>query len=71
MSSTFFGFCKSEEITVESASKFNPQTHLSLSYLAVDNTLAPQVISIKLKKSKTDQFMKGVKLVLGRTHNVL
>ena len=68
---TFFGFCRSREITVESASKFDPQIHLSLSDLAVDNTQAPQVISIKLKRSKTDQFMKGVKLVLGRTHNVL
>ena len=54
-----------------SASKFNPQIHLSLSDLAVNNTQAPQVISIKLKRSKTDQFMKGVKLVLGRAHNVL
>ena len=51
---TFFGFCRSGEITVESASKFVPQIHLSLSDLAVDNTQAPQVISIKLKRSKTD-----------------
>lgn len=56
---------------MESASKFDPQIHLSLSDLAVNNTQAPQVICIKLKCSKTDQFMKGVKQVLGRTHNVL
>lgn len=68
---TFFGFCRSGEITVESESKFDPQVHLCLSDLAVDNTLAPQVISITLKRSKTDQLMKGVKLVLGRTRNVL
>ena len=68
---TFFGFCRSEEVTVECESKFDPQIHLSFSDLAVDNALAPQVISINLKRSKSDQFMKGVKLVLGRTNDNL
>ena len=68
---TFFGFCRSREVTVESESKFDPQVHLCFSDLATDNAQAPQVISIKLKHSKSDQFMKGVKLVLGRTNDVL
>ena len=68
---TFFGFCRSGEVTVECESKFDPQIHLSFSDLAVDNALAPQVISINLKRSKSDQFMMGVKLVLGRTNNNL
>ena len=56
---------------MECESKFDPQIHLSFSDLAVDNALAPQVISINLKRSKSDQFMKGVKLVLGRTNDNL
>ena len=68
---TFFGFCRSGEITVECESKFDPKIHLSLADLAVDNSLAPSVISIQLKRSKTDQFMKGVKLVIGKTNNSL
>jgi len=68
---TFFGFCRSGEITVESESNYDPLVHLSFADLAVDNATAPTVISIQLKRSKTDPFMKGVKLVLGRTHNDL
>ena len=68
---TFFGFCRSGEITVECESKFDPKIHLSLADLAVDKTLAPSVISIQLKRSKTDQVMKGVKLVIGKTNNDL
>ena len=67
-STTFFGFCRSGEITVECESTFDPHVHLSFLDLAVDNALAPQIISIKLKRSKSDQFMKGVTLVLGRTN---
>ena len=54
---TFFGFCRSGVIT---------KIHLSLADLAVDKVLAPSVISIQLKRSKTDQVMKGVKLVIGK-----
>ena len=53
---------------MECESTFDPHVHLSFSDLAVDIALAPQVISIKLKRSKSDQFMKGVTLVLGRTN---
>ena len=68
---TFFGFCRSGEITVECESKFDPKIHLPLADLAVDKALAPSVISIQLKRSKTDQVMKGVKLVIGKTNNDL
>ena len=67
----FFGFCRSGTITVECESKFDPKIHLSLADLAVDNSLAPSIISIQLKCSKTDQFMKGVELVIGKTNNGL
>ena len=68
---TFFGFCRSGEITVHCESKFDPQTHLCFSDVAVDNALDPSTISIMLKYSKTDQFRKGVKLVMGRTNDDL
>ena len=68
---TFFGFCRSGEVTVEHESKFDPQVHLSFADLAVDNAQAPTAISINLKYSKTDQFRKGVKLVVGKTNNDL
>ena len=68
---TFFGFCTSREITVQCESKFDPQTHLCFSDVAVDNALHPSTISIMLKYSKTNQFRKGVKLVMGRTNDDL
>ena len=54
-----------------SESKFSPQMYLCFSDIAVDNALSPNTISIKLKHSKTDQFKKGVKLVMGRTNDDL
>ena len=39
--------------------------------IAVDNGLSPNTISIKFKHSKTDQFRKGVKVVMGRTNDDL
>ena len=68
---TFFGFCRSGEVTVEHESKFDSQVHQSFVDLAVDNAQAPMAISTNLKYSKTDQFRKGVKLVVGKTNNDL
>jgi len=68
---TFFGFCRSGEVTVESESNYDPRIHLSFGDLAVDNLPNPSTISLQLKRSKTDQLMKGVKLVIGRTQDEL
>ena len=38
---TFFGFCRYGEVTVQCESKFDPQTHLCFSDIAVDNALSP------------------------------
>ena len=65
---TFFSFCRSGEVTVESESNYDPQVHLSFSDLVVAH---PAAMSLQLKRSKSDQFMKGVKLVVGRTHDNL
>ena len=64
---TFFSFCRSGEITVENETKYNPNTHLSFSDLAVDNAATPSVISLNIKCSKTDQGRVGCQVVLGRT----
>ena len=45
----------------------DPVTHLSLTDIALDNKVSPSVIQVKIKQSKTDPFMKGVDIYLGRT----
>ena len=50
---------------------YDPEELLSYSNLAVDDALALQAISIKIKTSKTDQCRSGYKVVLGRTDNCL
>ena len=68
---TFFSFCRSGETTVPSETAYDPEVHLSYSDFAVDNTSAPQAISIKIKTSKTDQCRRGYTVVLGCTNNCL
>ena len=59
-----FSFCRSGEVTVESESKYDPNTHLSFSDLTVDSAATPSVISLNIKCSKTNQGRVGC---LGRT----
>ena len=47
--------------------RYDPHIHLSFVDLAVKNATSSAVISIQLKHSKTDPFMKGVEPVFGRT----
>ena len=68
---TFFTFCQSGETTVENENQYDPKVHLSYSDIAVDNSASPNVISLNIKQSKTDQLRKGVKVVLGRTNDDL
>ena len=65
---TFFGFCR---ITVESKTKYDPHIHLSFADLAFNNATSSTAISIQIKHSKTDPFMKGVEPVLGKTQDDL
>ena len=67
----FFSFSCSGETTVPGEAMYDPEVHLSYSDLAVDDALAPQAISIKIKTSKTDQCRRGYNVVLGRTDNCL
>ena len=68
---TFFSFCRSGEVTVEKEDEYDPTAHLSYGDLAVDNPTAPTAISIMIKKSKTDQGRKGVKVFIGKTSDDL
>ena len=42
-------------------------TFLTQMSVAVDNSISPKAISLNIKHSKTDQFSKGVKVVIGQT----
>ena len=56
---------------MEKEDRYDPTAHLSYGDLAVDNPTAPTVISIMIKKSKTDQGRKGVKVFVRKTSNDL
>ena len=64
---TFFSFYRSGEVTVPTGKSFNPDEHLAFSDVAVDNKKSPSIVAIQLKKSKTDPFMKGVRITIGQT----
>jgi len=64
---TFFSFCCSEETTVGNDAKYNPNIHLSYSDVAIDDTTTPLIVSLFIKRSKTDQERVGAKVVIGRT----
>ena len=63
----FFGFLRCGEFTVPSQTEYDPDTHLSLTDIALDNKLNPSVIQVTIKQSKTDPFRQGIDLYLGKT----
>ena len=65
----FFGFLRSSEFTVPSQAAFDMDTHLLPTDLAIDNKTNPQLLTVKIKQSKTDPFRQGVTLFLGRTES--
>ena len=64
----FFGFLRVSEFTVPSPCKYDPDVHLSLSDVTLDNTHPPEVVRLHIKQSKTDPFRKGTYIHLGRTY---
>ena len=56
------------EATVPTQSAYDPTVHLSMADVQVDSTVAPSVVSVTLKASKTDPFREGVTIYMGRTH---
>ena len=67
----FFGFCRSGELTVPREGDYDPSVHLSLRDVACDNQQRPTVVSLLLRRTKTDQARRGVKIVLGVTRTDL
>jgi hypothetical protein len=63
----FFAFLRSGEMTVPSDVAYDPACHLGWKDITVDNPLAPQMIRVTIKQSKTDPFRKGIDLFVGRT----
>ena len=67
----FFGFLRAAEFTVPSPSTYDPEVHLNLGDLGLDNHSNPSVIRIAIKQSETDPFRQGVHIFLGSTESVV
>ena len=67
----FFGFLRCGEFTMPSKTAYDPETHLALADVALDDKENPSVIQVTIKQSKTDPFRQGVQLYLGRTGNLV
>ena len=64
----FFGFLRAGEFTVPTAQGYDPDVHLNLQDLAVDDPSGPTLFCIRIKQSKTDPFRQGADIYLGATH---
>lgn len=67
----FFGFFRAGELTVPSASAFDPAVHLAWGDVAADENQPPSMVRVFLKRSKCDQFGRGVTVYVGKTDNSL
>ena len=63
----FFGFFRAVEITVPSASTFDQRVHLAWGDVSISDD--GRALRVRLKRSKTDQFMRGVEVFIGATGN--
>ena len=67
----FFAFLRSGELTIPTASTFDPTWHLTLQDIMVDNKTKPMCLLVRIKGLKTDQTRQGITLCVGRTYNEL
>ena len=67
----FFGFFRSGELMAPEDGKFDPEQHLTMEDITLDNPADPQKVSVRLKQSKTDPFRLGVTIHLGKTNTLL
>ena len=63
----FFGFFRAGELTVPSQSAFDPRVHLTWGDITREGGHPPAWARVFLKRSKTDQFGRGVAIYLGAT----
>ena len=59
----FFGFLWCSEFTVPAQMEYDPDTHLSLTDIAIDNKKYPLRVYINTKQSKTDPFWQRVQIM--------
>ncbi len=62
----FFGFFRLGEITCPSPCNFDPRVHLTFEDVSVDNLENTRLISLRIKRSKTDQLRAGTTVSLAR-----
>jgi len=67
----FFGFMRSGEFSVTGNTDRDSIIPLAVSDVSVDSRDDPQIITIHLRRSKTDQYARGEYLYLGRTYDSL
>ena len=67
----FFGLLSCSEFTVPSVNDYDPAVHLSLGDIAIDSHIAPTVVRINIKQSKTDRFCKGIQIFHRTTDHVI
>lgn len=63
----FFAFLRVGEMTIPSDSEYDPEVHLNIRDIKVDDASKPSQVQIRIKQSKTDPFRHGVSVVVGRT----
>ena len=68
---TFFGFFRLGELLLETTQSFGLHTHLAWGDIAVDDRANPSMVRVLLKRSKCDQFGRGVHVFVGRTNTPL
>ena len=66
-----FAFLSSGEFTIKPGEDFDPTWHLTINDISVDSLTDPSKIQIHIKGSKTDQWRKGIHLLVGRTDSHL
>ena len=67
----FFSFFRSGELVVASECGFNSAVHLGWGYVSVNDPAAPMMLKIHQRRSKCDQFGKGVDVFVGQSGNEL
>ena len=67
----FFGFFRVGELTVPARTAFDPRVHLEWGDVTRDGGQPPAWVRIFLKRSKTDQFGRGVAVYVGTTGDEL
>ena len=63
----FGGFLWIGEAVVPSNSSYDPEVHLSVGDIKINDRKKPSFLEVRIKESKTDVFRKGVTIYLGVT----